>query len=571
MAEGASFEDNNSFNKCTDPQRLPSTLPTYPARQKIMRNLIESEVCSIATRAKPAVASFGGMESLSSSSASSVDDALQEGPDEGPVRATSRSINGPNEGVSHHEDEEVIHVGDEGLPLRAEGPKKSEKHADIETTGEDEEESISLLTKFAATRFSGVKHLALIAAVGVMLALFGRRPMRPTSTPVELPSPELQPSSGLQQPESQQENVLLPPVEEGIEAQPPAVSVPPEEPPPTDIEELKSQQLELGGKIGMLKQAWRDAAHDVRMLFGPKIASFKKRFSGDSESDAVAAAVKKHILDDIWDPADKVRKAPIPTTGEGRVTLRRQLLLMNACVSVTQRQLAFWQDHRARRGPGEEMKKSRSMSLATFRKLIEGWAGKVKPEVLDEGSPQIPGTHAWEVAMCVAETKPYAVAAADSYKDFAPLMKDLEDAEHPADAVHVPEGGVFPIASFISTMKKIQESRLRVSDFALQAAKKLENNFTVEEAEACSSEIWRYSTEEAQALIELGDKSQKIKTEVYATAFQHQTAGEDPSTFDIRDIITVTFLSPVGKSDWQVLLWLVAEIDSLISPICGSR
>ncbi|KAL8442209.1 hypothetical protein Emed_007376 [Eimeria media] len=453
------------------------------------------------------ISSFGGMESLSSSSASSVDEALQEGPDEGPMHATSRSINGPDKGVSHHEeDEEVIHLRDEGLSLHARGPKKSAMHADIETTGEDEEESISLLSKFAATRFSGVKHLALIAAVGVMLAVFGRRPVRPTSTPVEPPSSDLQPSPGLQQPEPQQEKVLFPPVEKDIEEPPPAASITPEEPPSIDIEELESEQRELRSKIEELRQAWDQAEDDVLVFFRSKLAFFKRRFSDDSKP--VPGSPYEQILDDILIPAFDLLKVHIPTTQEDPVTLRKQLLLMKACVGVAHTQLTSWQDlFNARLEKGEQLTKTSSMSVETFMGLIEDEAGIIEPEVQDQSSPRIRWNLAWDVAMIVAETRMQAVAAAKSYEAFAPFLEELEVTEHPANDLQVPEGGVFPSGSFISFMEKTKESREKLSGLALQAAKKLAKDFTEEGAQACLSEIRRSGVDEAQTLEDLSKKA----------------------------------------------------------------
>ncbi|KAL8442207.1 hypothetical protein Emed_007374 [Eimeria media] len=437
------------------------------------------------------------MESLSSSSASSVDDAQQEGPGEGPTHVTSRSINGPREGVSHHEEnEEVIHVGGKGLPLHARGPKKSRKHGDVETTGEDEGESTSVLTKSTVKRFSGVKQLALVAAIGVMLAVFGRRLMRPISTPVKPPSSGSQPSGELA---------------------------------PTDSKELERQQRELGGKIEKLRQAWDHAGGEVQMLFGSKLAFFKRRFSDDSKP--VPVVIDKQLLDGILIPATKVQETPIPPSLEDRVTLRRQLLLMNACVSVAQRQLTFWQDYKARLKQGEKVEKSSSMSVETFSILIEG--GRIRRQIQGHSSPRIHWNLAWDVAMNVAETRSEAVAAARSYEAFVPLLKELEEAEHPPDDLHIPEGGVFPAESFINFMKKTQESREKLFRLTLQAARKLVHNFTVEGAHACLSESRRSAAVEARALEDQTTPNSSRKGR---------------STFGIRFFMTVTFPSPIGNS-----------------------
>ncbi|KAL8442208.1 hypothetical protein Emed_007375 [Eimeria media] len=367
------------------------------------------------------------MEGLSSARAPSADDAQQEVPDDGPMHVTSRSTNGPNEGVVHHEeDEEVMHLGDEGLSLHARGPKKSTKHADIETTGENEGESTSVLTK------------------------------------------------------STQEKVLLPPVEKDIEEPPPAVSSTPEKPPSTDIEELESQQSELGDKVELLRQSWEHAGQEVKMIFVSKFELFKQLFPGDSRSAALA--VDEQVLDDILIPAAKVQEAPIPTTPEGRVTLRRQLLLMNACVSVAQRQLTSWQDFlHARLMQQGQLAKTSSVSVATFMGLIEDEAELTRLEVLDQSSPQIPGILASDVAMSVMETRLQAAAAAELYDAFVPFLKEFKVAEHWADELHVPEGGVFPAASFISFMEKTQRIRENISGLVSQAAKKLVDNSLLRE------------------------------------------------------------------------------------------
>ncbi|KAL8445022.1 hypothetical protein Emed_005907 [Eimeria media] len=488
------------------PQVVTLTLEKGPSANVILT--LKSGVIilgSTGTRAKPAVASCEGMESLSSSSASSVDEAQQERPGGRQMHAASRSVNGPNEDVAHHEeDEEVIYLGDEGFPLHARGPNESIRYSDIETTEEDEEESTSMLTKSAVRGFSGVKQLALIAAIGVMLAVFGRRLMRPTSTPVKPPSSNLQSSSGLQQPESQREKLLLPPVEKDIEQPPPAISSTPEEPPSKDIEELKSQQRELRGQTERLRQAWRDAGDDVRVLFGSKLASFKQRFSGDTSPDA--AAVHSRLLDDLLIPATKMQEAPIPASQEDRVTLKIQLLVMNACVSAANTRMTSWREFsKAQLEQCEKLMETSSVSVATFLRLIEGGA-EIKPEVQDQSSPRIPASLARNVAMRVFGTKLQAEAAVKSYDALEPLMNELEVAEHLAGSLPIPEGGVFPPTSFISFMESAQNSKKNLHRLASQAAEKLVRNFTFEGAQACFSDIERSTAEEARALEDLSGR-----------------------------------------------------------------
>ncbi|KAL8442212.1 hypothetical protein Emed_007379 [Eimeria media] len=442
---------------------------------------------------------------------------------------------------------------------------------------DDEEESTSVLTKCEAVGSD--------RCLGVMLAVFGRRLMRPISAPVKPPSSDLQPPSDLQQPESPQEKVLLPPVEKDIEQPPPPVSITPEEPPlvvlqppsdlqqpespqekvllppiekdieqpppavsitpeeppssdsqpssglqqpesqqedvaeqpsaasssleearSKDIEELESQQSELEDKVKLLRRAWEHAEEEVKMIFVLKLASFKQLLPGDSRSNA--GAIDEQVLNGLLIPAAKVQQAPIPTIPEDRVTLRRQLLLMNACVSAAHRQLTSWQDFsKARREQGEQHAKTSSVSAFTFMRLIEDEAGIVQPEVQDQSSPRIPRMHAWNIAMSVAETRMQAEAAAKSYEAFAPLMKELKVTEHSANDLQVPEGGVFPTESFINFMKETWTIKEKLSGLASEAAKKLANNFTEEGAHACFSEIRRSAVAQVQTLEELKEKA----------------------------------------------------------------
>ncbi|KAL8432724.1 hypothetical protein ACSSS7_004426 [Eimeria intestinalis] len=363
----------------------------------------------------------------------------------------------------------------------------------------DGAEALPVLTNTNSIKAPRVMQRAgLIAAIGVLLLAAGgwRLMLRPKEKGEAMKLPLSAPS------------VLPfpPPVQP---SPPPARGVA-----PYNFQEIEDRKAQLQLKLEKLRELWESKPDYVQSNFAAKLVKYKQPSLPDRQpaSVPVAEASFEEALSSLLQPVSEVLRAPAPASTEDGVTLKRRLLLLDASMSAALAYLDSFEellDIRALRRTYPKLpplhklgaQQKQLVTAEVFSRMLEGETDGLKEAEEEQEGPSIPWILARVLGTLVTQANLEMSIKLQVEQAFTSFLDEDEETQAPLADLDIPGGGLFPTASFIGLLKKVESEREALETVILDALEVLEEDFVAKRAYDTLQQIGAASAENQKFVI----------------------------------------------------------------------